>query len=164
MNHVFVRLLLPLTLTLTSSAAQAAEFRLGAQLGAITAFGAGGAAGEAGVQLSLQTPLNAARTLQLRGTLEGGAAFGAGLASPLLRLDTALLFTGGNLYYGGGLGSGVALVPGSTADLPTALFSPLLLLNAHGIVGKDFGPFALEGLVRVGLLPSIHLRASIPLN
>ena len=80
-----------------------------------------------------------------------------------MRLDLDLLKTGGSLYYGVGVGSGVLFIGGSDS-VPYFVLTPIALLNVHGIVGKNFGTYSLEGIVRLGLTSSVALHASVPLR
>ena len=153
--------------------AAAAEVRVGTFLGGQVGSNTSGAVAELGVNLSVQGPINAADDLHLRGTLSAGGQVGPGVQPsqyspvdgfvPLVRLDLDLLKTGGNLYYGVGVGSGVLFVGGSDS-VPYFVLTPIALLNVHGIVGKDFGTYSLEGIVRLGLTSSVALHASVPLR
>lgn len=155
-KSVFKRSLVPLTL-LALSSAQAAEWRFGVQGGTDILYG-----GALGGHLSVEGPVNRAGTLNLRGTLEGNVHF-QGLADT--RLDVTLLGHSGNLYYGGGLGSGVAFDLNETGGgLPLFVYTPLLMANLHGVLGYDFGGARLEGVARVGLNPGVGLRTSFPLR
>jgi hypothetical protein len=166
-------LLTALTIFSGASVAQAAEFRLGLQANGITLLGQALAA-EAGVNFSVQWPLGTGG-LQLRQVVEGGAIIAPGSTGvdilPLLRFGTDLIKYGGALYYGGGLGSGVFIPTGRAAPGPSTpdeslgiLLSPLLLANVHAIIGKDFGGYSVEGIVRLGAVSSLGVRASFPLR
>lgn len=150
------RLLAPL-LTLTAlTSAQAADWRFGVQAGA------DGLGATLGGHVSVEGTVNRAGTLNLRGTLEGNVGF-RGLAGT--RLDVALLGQSGNLYYGGGLGTGLLFDssdPG--AGLPFTIFTPLILANLHGIVGYDFGGPRVEGVARLGPAWGVGVRASFGLR
>jgi hypothetical protein len=167
MTPFTLRALLPLTLACAACTA-AAEVRLGLQTSALFDTSGGRPAAELLGSVSLQGPLGRAGGLQLRGTLSGGAQFVTGAAVravPLLRLDAALIQSGGSLYYGGGFGSGLLFDfsdPGS--GLPAIVLSPVALLNVHAIIGKDFGGYALEGMVRAGYLSGISVKATFPLR
>lgn len=145
---------------LTLAPAQAAQWSVGAQAG--TRWGPDAlAAGNVGAHLSVQGAAGPSG-LGLRGTLEGNLGLGS---APTVRLDLTLLKTSGRLYYGGGLGSGVALdFRDYGSGLPHALFTPLLLANVHGVLGRDLGGVRLEGVARLGLNPGLEMRASVPLR
>lgn len=137
-----------------SSTANAAQFRAGGSLGLFyPGFG------EGTLSLSVQAPANSSGTLQLRGVLSGGVIGGFGPVEPFLRVDTDLLNTSDGFYFGGGLGSGLSF----EGDIYT-LLSPLVLANAHLIVGKDFGSYSLEGIARLGFISGVGVRASFPLR
>ncbi len=166
-------LCLALALALATASSSAAEVRVGGVLGGQVAAASSGGVAELGVNLSVQGPVNAARDLQLRGTLSAGGQVGPGVQPsqyspveglvPLVRLDLDLLKTGGTLYYGVGVGTGVAFVGGGDS-IPYFFLTPVALLNVHGLVGKDFGSYSLEGLVRLGLTLAVALHVSVPLR
>lgn len=135
--------------------ARAADVRLGVQFG--RSYGQDAGVSEVGGHLSFQRLLGAG-SLQVRSVVEASVLFGGGVA-PLVRVDGDLLYKPGSFYLGGGIGSGL-LISSSLGGL----LSPLLLLNAHGVVGNDFGAFSLEGLVRFGLVGGVGVRASFPLR
>jgi hypothetical protein len=154
-------------LTLAAPLGQAAVYRVGAQLGGGLTAIYPVVTTEFGLHASVQAPLNPGSTWQLRGVLEASALRtltpGLGTAA-VVRLDGDLLNTGRFLYYGAGLGSGLTFGGGLSATASETLQSALWLLNAHLVLGHDFGPFSLEGVGRVGALSGLSVRASIPLR
>jgi len=115
-----------------------------------------------GAHLSVEGDLNLSQALALRGTLGGNVGLNR---LPEARLDLTLLHNDGVLYYGGGIGSGLAADFGDNGSgLPGLAFSPLVLLNAHAVLGRDFGNVQVEGLVRLGIESGIEVRMNIPLR
>lgn len=109
-----------------------------------------------GAHLSVEGNLSS--SLALRGTLEGNVGLNR---IPEARLDLTLLHHEGGLYYGGGVGSGVVADFGDNGSgLPGIIFSPLILLNGHAVLGRDFGTTQVEGLLRLGLESAIELRVN----
>lgn len=101
---------------------------------------------------------NLSSSLALRGTLEGNVGLNR---IPEARLDLALLHHEGELYYGGGIGSGVVADFGDNGSgLPGITFSPLTLLNGHVVLGRNFGTTQVEGLLRLGLESAVDLRVN----
>ena len=154
--------LIILSVVALASFAQAAEVRIGGQLTGLTGYGANGFAGEFGGYLSVQGSVG--RGLQLRGVVEGGAL--SGLKSvPILRLDADVLRYNERFYYGGGLGSGAIFdFSDGGSGLPNIVLSPVALLNAHAVIGRDFGVYSVEGVVRAGAFLGLSVRASFPIR
>lgn len=144
------RLLLLLTLSgLMSFSAQAADVRLGLS-----------AAPTILPVADLMAPIPApglfvSRTGHFSDRTDFRSKFGVEyLLFPILHADVTWL-SRRDLYFGGGFGTGLAF---NTSD--AMLYSPLLLANVHGVVGKNFGPWQVEGQARLGLLPSVGLNVS----
>ena len=156
LRRAATKFLVPLLTVTALTSAQAADWRFGVQAGA-------DALGPAlGGHVSVEGTVNRAGTLNLRGTLEGNVGF-RGTANT--RLDVALLGQSGNLYYGGGLGSGVLFDTTTTGGgIPLIVYTPILLANVHGVVGYDFGGARVEGVARLGLASGVGVRASFGLR
>jgi len=113
-----------------------------------------------GAHLGVEGDLNQA--LALRGTLAGNVGLNR---LPEARLDLTLLHHDGVLYYGGGSGSGVVADFGDNGSgIPALVFSPLVLLNAHAVLGRDFGTVQVEGRLRLGIESAIEVRVNVPLR
>ncbi len=159
-------LILLASLTVLSPTAQAVRWTAGVQaagLNAGTQSGGPAAPGSSvavGAHLSVEGDLNQA--LALRGTLAGNVGLNR---LPEARLDLTLLHHDGVLYYGGGIGSGVAADFGDNGSgISGLVFSPLVLLNAHAVLGRDFGTVQVEGLLRLGIESAIEIRLNVPLR
>ena len=88
------------------SPGQAAQVSLGLQTSVGTAAPAGkGVLIGLGAHLTLSTPINAARDLQVRGNFEGNLQLNG---VPNILLDVTLIKQSSGIYYGGGIGSGVS--------------------------------------------------------
>lgn len=139
---------------LASSAAQAADLRLGLHAESFSNIIGAGVSPVFGVDVSASGVLN--DNLTLRGKLGAEWLLGA----PALRLDATWL-SRGELYWGAGLGSGVLFdFYDGGSGLPAIVFSPILLTNVHAVVGKNFGDMQFEGYLRAG----VGYGAGISLN
>lgn len=130
-----------------SPAAQAAELRLGLHSEYASAALPDVLGGFAlpGVGFSATSPVT--EGLNLRGSVA--------LDLPgLIRVDGTLLGRG-EVYFGGGLGTGVFLLAGDL--IPT---SALALTNVHAVVGKNFGPLQAEAYARLGLVYGLGVNVT----
>lgn len=116
-----------------------------------------------GAHVAVDTPLNAAGGLQLRGNLEGNFELGG---VPDILLDVAFIQRYDAFYIGLGAGSGVAFdFVDHGSSFPGIFLSPLFLANVHGILGTTLGGgTTVEGLLRVGAVPRLEARVSFPLR
>ena len=146
------------------SPGQAAQVSLGLQTGVATAAPAGkGALIGLGAHMTLSTPINAARDLQVRGNLEGNLQLNG---VPNILLDVTLIKQRAGMYYGGGIGSGVSFdFADYGSGLPFIILSPEFLANIHGVVGTTLSNgTVVEGLFRLGAAPRLEARVSFPLR
>lgn len=144
-----LRLLLPIALTaLLASPAQAAEVWLGLSASAVKLMApdANGVLPSPNVNLSSTWAVSP--RMAFRTTV--GAEY---LLAPTLRVDATALSRTQPFYYGGGIGTGLFAAE-------YVYVSPLLLANVHGVVGKDFGNWQVEGQARLGLASSVGVNFS----
>jgi len=139
-----------------SAGLQAAGLTTGTQSGGPLAPGASLAFG---AHLDVEGDLSQA--LALRATLGGNVGLNR---LPEARLDLTLLHHDGDLYYGAGVGSGLSADFGDNdSGLPGVVFTPLMLLNAHAVLGRDFRRTQVEGLLRLGLQSALEVRVNFHL-
>ncbi|TSA79298.1 hypothetical protein FNU79_18115 [Deinococcus detaillensis] len=137
--------------------AQAAQVSLGLQANAtLSSVGFG-------AHTTVETPLNAAGTLRLRGSVEGNLNLGG---VPDILLDVSLIQRYDAFYVGLGAGSGVAFdFVDHGSSFPGIVLSPIFLANVHGILGTTLsGGTTVEGVLRVGAVPRLEARVSFPLR
>ena len=154
------------SLALLSPMVQAVQWTAGLQTAGLTTGTRSGGPAAQGSSLALGAHLSVEGNLSPGLALRGTAGGNVGLNRiPEARLDLTLLHHAGGLYYGGGVGSGVIADFGdSGSSLPGIVFSPLLLLNGHAVLGRDFGTAQVEGLLRLGIQSAIELRVNFPLR
>jgi len=97
----------------------------------------------------------------LRGNVEGNLELGG---VPDLLLDVTLIKQNAALYYGVGVGSGVAFdFVDHGSSFPGIVLSPIFLANVHGVLGTTLSSGTkVEGMLRIGALPRLQARVSFP--